>query len=163
MWGVVLRWRPVALATAAVVALTTLLAFVHLHDRPSGIRLLEPTREQSVWKQPEWRIQATDNPHLIALYRYFEEHVPPDAAVAVEPEVWPGGANVGGNLPAFPFFGRDLTRSVHLADSPEMAQAAGATWALLREPEPRCARGWRRAFRYEPWVVLVRDASVTCG
>ena len=163
MWGVVLRWPPLALATAAVVALTTLLAFVHLHDRPSGIRLLEPTREPSVWTEPDWRLQATDNPHLRALYRFFEEHVPRDAALAVEPEVWPGAANVGGNLPAFPFFGRDLTRTVRLADSPEAALATGADWALLREPDARCTPGWRPAFRYEPWVVLVRDAARVCS
>jgi hypothetical protein len=164
LWGLVLRWPALGLATAAVVAVTTLLAFAHQHDRPSGLRLLEPTGERSLWTEPDWRLQATDNPHLIAIYRFFEEHVPLDAPVAVEPEVWPGGANIGGNLPAFPFFGRDLTRTVRLASSPDAARAAGAEWTLLRRPdEPRCEPGWRRAFRYEPWTVLRRDVTATCN
>ena len=163
VWGVVLRWPALALATATVVTLTTLLAFVHQHDRPSGLRLLEPNAERSVWTEPDWRLQATDNPHLRALYRFFEEHVPLDARVAVEPEIWPGGANIGGNLPAFPFFGRDLTRTVRLARSADAARDAGADWALLRRPDDGCEPGWRRAFRYEPWIVLRRDDAAACS
>ena len=46
-------------------------------------------------------MQATDNPHLLALYRIFDKHVPLRDRVAVEPETWPGAA-IGGNLPPFP-------------------------------------------------------------
>ena len=160
-WGVVLRLPPLGAATAAVVALTAVLAFVHLHDRATGLRLLEPQRERSVWTQPDWSLQATDNPHLRALYRFAERHIPLDAAIAVEPEVWPGPGPKAGNLPVYPFFGRDLTRTLHYADSPEAAARSGADWAVLRTGDEPCT-GWRRAFGFSGWVVLRRDAGGSC-
>jgi hypothetical protein len=162
-WGLVARFPPLLWATAAVAVLSTSLAFVHLHERPSGLRLLEPTDETSVWTQPDWAVQATDNPHLRAVYRFVEERVPWDAHVAVEPNVWPGGTNAGGNMQPYPFFGPDLSRTVSLADTADEARAAGADWAVLRDArrEP-CSPGWRLSFRYGLWVVLRRDPDAAC-
>ena len=160
-WGVVLRLPPAGAATAAVVGLTAVLAFVHLHDRASGLRLLEPVDDPSVWTQPDWSLQATDNAHLRALYRFVERRVPEDAVVAVEPEVWPGPGPKAGNLPVYPFFGRDLTRTLHYADSPAAAARTGAGWAVLHAGDEQCA-GWHRAFRYGGWIVLRRDPGSSC-
>ena len=160
LWGLVLRLPTLRWPTAVIAVLTTSLAFVHLHDRPSGLRLLEPTDVVSVWSQPDWRVQATDNPHLRALYGFFEEHVPMEAAVAVEPEIWPGGTNIGGNLPPYPFFRSDLTRAVVLATSAEAARRKGAEWAVFRGDA--CEPGWRRAFRHGVWVVLRRAPGASC-
>lgn len=160
LWGLVLRVPALRWPTAGIAVLTTTLAFVHLHDRPSGLRLLEPTDGVSVWSQPDWSVQATDNPHLRALYRFAEQNVPADAAIAVEPEIWPGGTNVGGNLPPYPFFGRDLSRRVVFARSAEDARRKGAGWAVLRG-QP-CARGWRTSFRHGVWVVLRRAPRSSC-
>jgi hypothetical protein len=160
LWGLVLRVPALRWPTAAIAVLTTSLAFVHLHDRPSGVRLLEPTDEASVWSQPDWSVQATDNPHLRALYRFAEKHVPADVSIAVEPEIWPGGTNIGGNLPPYPFFRSDLTRAVVLATSAEAARRKGAEWAVFRGDA--CEPGWRRAFRHGVWVVLRRAPGASC-
>ena len=92
-WGLVLRWRPLAWATAAVVALTTLLGFVHLHDRPSGLRLLEPKGDRSVWNEPDWRLPGDGQPAPPRALPVLRRDVPLRDRVAVEPEIWPGAAN----------------------------------------------------------------------
>jgi len=163
-WGVVLRVRPLAWATVALAFLATSLAFVHLHDRPSGLRLIEATHEQSVWSQPAWSIQATDHPHLRALYRFADEQIPSHARLAIEPEVWPLGTASGGNLPPFPFFGRDLTRTIVFARSPRAAAGAHAEWAVLRRDGiGRCVRGWGEELWYGNWLILRRSPGSTCA
>jgi hypothetical protein len=162
-WGVVLRVRPLAWATAAIAVVTTLLAFVHLHDRPSGLRLIEPTSERSVWTQPDWNIEATDHPNLRALLRFAELNVPRDARLALAPNVWPGGSNEGGYLPPFPFFGPHLSRTILFADSTQAAREAKAHWAILRDDTTGgCASGWDEVFRYDVWLVLRRAPDSRC-
>ena len=160
-WGLVLRFEPLAWATAMVVTLTALLSFIHLHDRPSGLRVLEPTNEPSVWNEPAWSVQATDHPHLRALYRFFEESVPADARVAVEPNVWPGGSAEGGILPVFPLFGRDLPNS-SLRDLPGRRPGSWRRGALLRDRSGPCVSGWHVAFRTGLWHVLRRAPGAGC-
>jgi Dolichyl-phosphate-mannose-protein mannosyltransferase len=162
-WGVVLRVRPLAWAAAAIALLTVSLAFIRLHDRASGLRLIEPSAEPSVWSQPDWSIQATDHPHLRALFRFADRNMPHDARIAVEPNVFPGGSDIGGNLPPYPFFGPRLSRTILFADSVRAATEARAQWAILRERgSGRCVQGWRRAFHYGVWVVLRRVPGSRC-
>jgi hypothetical protein len=163
-WGIVLRVPPLAWATAALAALTATLAFVHLHDKPAGVRILEATGERSVWSEPDWAVQGTDHPYLRALFRFVDQNVPSDARLALEPNVWPGGSDEGGNLPPFPFFGRDLSRTIVLADSIPAAREARADWAILRDDGfETCVPGWDVAFRYDVWVVLRRAPGARCG
>jgi hypothetical protein len=163
-WGAALRVRPVAWAAAALAVITTMLAFVHLHDRPSGIRLIERTSERSVWSLPTWSVQATDHPPERALFRYVALNVPRHVRLALEPNVYPGGIHVGGNLAPFPFFGPHLTRTILFADSPRRAAGEQADWAILRDDGfGRCVRGWDETYRYDVWVVLRRAPSSRCG
>jgi hypothetical protein len=161
-WAVALRVRPVAWAAAAVAALSVTLAFVHQHDRPSGLRLIEPTAERSVWTEPDWTVQATDHPDLRAVFRFVDREVPRDARLAIQPRVWPMREDVGKELLAYPFFGRDLSRTVLLAESLRKAAAAKADWAILRgQGSAPCVRGWKRVFRYDVWSAFRRVAG--CG
>ena len=161
-WAVVLRVRPVAWAAAAVASLTVTLAFVHLHDRPSGLRLIEPTAERSVWREPDWTVQATDHPDLRTMLRFVDRNVPRDARLAIQPSVWPVRGYAPGELLAYPFFGRDLSRTVLLTESFRQAAAAKADWAILRDQgSAPCMRGWNRVLRYHVWSVFRRAAG--CG
>ena len=161
-WGVALRVRPVAWAAAALAALSVTLAFVHQHDRPSGLRLIEPTAERSVWTEPDWTVQATDHPDLRAVFRFVDRKVPRDARLAIQPRVWPMREDVGKELLAYPFFGRDLSRTVLLAESLRQAAAAKADWAILRgQGSAPCVRGWKRVFRYDVWSGFRRAPG--CG
>jgi hypothetical protein len=153
-WAVVFRVRPLAWGTAAVALLTVTLSFINLHDRSSGLRLIEPASEPSVWSQSDWSVQATDHDDLRSVLRFVDMKVPGDARLAIEPSVFPVREVVRGELLAYPFFGRDLTRTVFLAHSLERATAVRAEWAILRDGTGR--RCWRRVFRYDVWNVFRR-------
>jgi hypothetical protein len=102
-------------------------------------------------------VQATDHPDLRAVLRFVDLNVPRDAVVAIQPSAFPARTPVRGELLAFPFFGRDLTRRVFLADSLERATAVQAEWAILRtEAGGPC---WRRVFRFDPWTIFRRRCA----
>src|SRR5207244_10810607 len=98
-WPVVLRPRPLAFAAITVAALTTVLSFVHLHDKPSGLRLIESTSERSGWSLPDWAVQATDHPNQRALYRFVERSMPSRTRLDLQPVRFPWNRNVGGLVP----------------------------------------------------------------
>jgi hypothetical protein len=160
-WALALSIRPVALGTAALAVVTTALIFVHLHDRASGVRLLEADHESAVWSEPSWSEQATDHPSLRALYRFATLRIPQEATVALQPILFPGRGFAGGNLPPFPFFGKDLSRHIVLAGSPSRSATVGAGWAILRSPP--CAPGWRVDLRYGVWRVLEHTPGAACS
>jgi hypothetical protein len=163
-WAVALRIPAVVWASAAIAALTVGLSFVHQHDRPSGLRLLQPTHDRSVWTQPGWRVQATDHADFAAVLRYLDEHVPPQARLAVEPSVYPARGFARGEMLAYAFFGTGLHHHVDLADSAARAHARGDQWAVLRAKHATdCAAGWRTVYRYVNWVVLKRTSSPRCS
>jgi hypothetical protein len=164
-WGLLLRVRPLAWATGALAVLTVFLAFIHLHDRPSGVRLIEPVSEHSVWDQPQWIVQGTDHPDLHAVFRFAEQHIPSHARLALQPNVFPSkhGKFVPG-VPPFPFFGSHLSRSILFADSASVARVEQAGWAILyQKDQQRCFPGWSRAFSYGAWVILRRASGRSCG
>ena len=158
-WAVALRVAPIAWAAAAIAALTVGLSFVHLHDRPSGLRLLEPTNESSVWSEPEWSVQATDHRDFRAVLRFVDESVPANARLGVEPSVVPVRKPVRGEMLAYAFFGTDLTHHVDLTDSVERARTLDDDWAVLRTTH---ADACPAAFRYYNWVVLKMTSSPRC-
>ena len=107
-------------------------------------------------------MQATDHPDLRAVLRFVDRNVPRDARIAIQPSVWPVRGYAKGELLAYPFFGRDLSRTVLLAESLRHAAAAKADWAILRgQSSAPCVRGWKRVFRYDVWSGFRRVAS--CG
>jgi DNA-binding transcriptional LysR family regulator len=155
-WGIVLARRPIAWAVALLALVTTPLIFVHLHDRPAGIRLLEPDHPRSVWREPKWAIQARNNDHMAALIHFVDNNVPANAHLALMPNrLYDAAARRRSGLMAFPFFGDDLGRTIVFAESVRAARAAGAGWAILPEDlAPPSTRGWRPVFRFQEWVVL---------
>jgi hypothetical protein len=154
-WGLAYPRRGVAWGAVTVAALACGLSFVHLHDKASGIRLLEPVDERSVWAEHEWLVQG-ERPHMRALLRFVDGHVPDDARLAIAPTRLPGPGYRGGNLEPFPFFGDNLSRKVVFATSARQARDEGARWAILHETRG-CAAGWARAFTYPGWMVLRRS------
>ena len=156
-WGVTLRIRPLALGAATIALVTAVLIMVHNHDKPAGVRLLEPSDVRSVWTQPDWMVQAREAGHLGPVFRFFDERVPGDQRVAITQR------SRGRYVMPFPFFGEDLSRSVVFASTPKAAREAGADWVVLRTEAVRsCAPGWRAVWRYTDLVVLRRAPGVVC-
>jgi hypothetical protein len=86
VFGLALRYRPVAWAGAAIGVTTLALSFVHYHARPMGIELFEPIAEQTVWGLPRWRAQQAIVPGDAAgleTARTLAETLPEDATVAI--------------------------------------------------------------------------------
>jgi hypothetical protein len=162
-WPIALQIRPVAWAAIAVAVVTVGLSFVHEHDRPSGLRLIEPTHEHSVWSQPDWSVEATDHPDFRAVLRYFDRNVPAHAHVGVEPSVFPPRSVLRGDMLPYAFCGTNLQRHVDLTDSAARTHASHDDWTVLRGVHARdCPAGWRVAFRYENWVVLKTTSAPRC-
>ena len=156
-WGVTLRIRPLALGAATVALVTAVLVMVHNHDKPAGVRLLEPKDARSVWTQPDWMVQSREGGHFGPLFRFFDERVPGDQRVAITQR------SLGRYVMPFPFFGDDLSRQVVYAATPEAARKANADWAVLRaQAVGGCSPGWRPALRYADLVVLRRAPGVVC-
>ena len=86
VFGLALRYRPLAWAGSAIGVTTLALSFVHFHARPMGIELFEPISEQTVWGLPRWKAQQAIVPGDEAglqTARTLTETVPEDAAVAI--------------------------------------------------------------------------------
>ncbi len=164
-WGLLLDARAIAWAAAAVATLTLGLTLVHFDEKPSGLRLLEDTGRESVWRTPRWQLQTTGAGHG-ELIRFADGHIPDDARIAIWPSPTPSGG-VLATPPPFPFLGRhpSITRTVVYARSPEEAASRGAGWAILPVAVARrCSPGWTTAFTAaDAWAILRRDASVRCG
>jgi Glycosyltransferase family 87 len=164
-WGLLLDARSIAWAATVVATLTLALTLVHYDEKPSGLRLLEPTAARSVWTTPRWVLQTTGAGHG-DLIRYADEHVPDGARVAIWPSPTPSGG-ASGTPPPFPFLGRHpaITRTLVYASSPAGAAAEHAGWAILPIGfARRCSPGWRTAFTAaDAWAILRRDPTASCG
>ena len=71
--------------------------------------------------------------------RFVERRVPRDAHIAVEPNVWPGGTNAGGNMQPYPFFGPNLSRTVTLADGDDLEAAKSRLLRRITQIEEQLA------------------------
>ncbi len=58
IWGLVLRWRPLAWGLAGVAVTAVALAVLNDSKRPSGVALLERPAPTSYWSLPRWRAQG---------------------------------------------------------------------------------------------------------
>jgi hypothetical protein len=154
LWGLVLRSRPLAWSAVAVAALTAALSLVHYTEKPSGVRLLEPTDSRSVWDMQRWEVQSLHDPQVGTLFRYVDEVVPDDASI---------GLALGANEFGYPVFGPHLNRRVVLLPFGSNGHELGATWleadrSRAGEIDSSC---WRAAFRSDAGTVFRRAGD--CG
>jgi hypothetical protein len=163
-WGVLLDVRPAAWAAVAVSAVTVGLTVVHYDEKPSGVRLLEPTSAHSVWTAPRWRVQGIV-PSLGTLIRLTDERIPPGSTIAVWPSPFPEEGQRGIQLLPFPLLGTGLERRLVYARDAATAERKHAGWLILPDDAPTpCADGWREAFRAPPrWIAFERDPGARCS
>jgi hypothetical protein len=154
LWGAATRWRPAAWALATVATTTMLLVLVHINERPSGVRLLEPASQQSVWGQPRWDVQSITRPDMRPVLNYLEASVPRTASIALA---------MRGNDWGYPAFGPHLSRHVVLVPLGSNASTIRTQW-LLANParagtiDRSC---WRPTFGTGGWAVFQKRTN-TC-
>jgi hypothetical protein len=151
-WGVILRSRSIAFATAAIGATSLLLALANYNGKSSGL-----LAESSIWGMARWQAQTARNPVRYAgVVAYVEETVPEDAHVAL--------SVVGEDL-IHPFFGPRLTRHVDLVPPDRGSPPEDADWLVLA-PEAvvrRCSGSWRPEYvDAQGWRVERRLAADDC-
>jgi hypothetical protein len=78
LWGIVLRRSALAWSAVALTGTTALLTLTHYVEKPSGLRLLEPSAVTSVWKLDRSEVQSQHDPALEPLFRFVDERVPRD-------------------------------------------------------------------------------------
>ena len=163
-WGVLLDVRPAAWAAVAVSAVTVGLTLVHYDEKPSGVRLLEPTSAQSVWTAPRWEVQGIV-PSLGTLIRLTDETIPAGSTIAVWPSPFPEEGQRGIQLLPFPLLGTGLDRRLVYARDAATAERKDASWLILPDDAlTPCADGWREAFRAPPrWIAFERDPGARCS
>jgi hypothetical protein len=162
-WGLVLGTRWLAWALVATAATTVTLSFVHSSEKPSGVRLLEPRRSQSVFTMPRWQVEGRleENSDVAR----FLDGLPTDASVASFPYHFPESPNdayAARDLHPYLLFGARVGRTVHLTTTPRAALAAGADWYLspTRALPQGQIPGWTRVLAtVSGWTVLRREAT----
>jgi hypothetical protein len=119
LWGKVLSRSATAWGISVLAATTAFLALVHYAEKPSGLRLFEPTNGPSVWQMTRAQVQSQHDPPLERVLQFFDESVPAHTSIALA---------LGPNEFAFPFFGPQLTRRVVLVPDGSTARDLGAAW-----------------------------------
>jgi hypothetical protein len=130
-WGVVLRWRAVAFAVAAIGSTALFLTLTNYYGKSSGLY-----SEASIWGKPRWQAQTTRNGLNADVLRFVEERVPADSrlALSIVADHW-----------IHPYFGPSLSRHVTLLPPRGGRPPEEASW-LVTEPGTevqRCAGAWR--------------------
>ena len=155
LWGAAARWRASAWALVAVALTTMLLVMVHIYERPSGRRLLEPATQHSVWGRPRWDVQSFARAEMRPVLRFIQAEVPATDSIALA---------IGADDWGYPAFGPHLTRRVLLVPFGSRARAIRAQW-LLANPARAASIDttcWQRVFNSGGWEVL-RRRSTTCS
>jgi hypothetical protein len=138
LWGLALRISALAWSAVAIAAVTAFLCLDHYVEKPAG----------SVWHEPRWQVQSQHDPPIGPVFRFVDENVPDDDAIALA---------LGPNEFSFPFFGPHLERRVELtlsnstrwlfADTQRQGQVDANCWrarlqserGTVFEREPGCA------------------------
>lgn len=111
LWGTVLRWPPVAGATAAVTITIAGLTLVQYEQKPL-----------TVWPTAaRWELQSRQRAEMGPLLRHLDERVEPDATVALA---------LRGNEWGYPAFGPGLERRALLLDAGSSGTDLEADWLL---------------------------------
>jgi hypothetical protein len=117
--GIVLTHRGAAWGIGVLAAVTAFLSLVHYAEKPSGLRLFEPTESTSVWHMTRAQVQSLHDPPLEPVLQFLDESVPSHTSIALA---------LGPNDFGFPFFGPHLTRRVVLVPNGSSARDVGAAW-----------------------------------
>lgn len=150
-WGLVLAWRPIVWWAVTVSAVTVGLAYVHFHERPSGLRLLEDDSPESVWTRPD-AVALGPSSETPPVFAFVEHRVPDDARVGVWPHFWWS-----------PFFGPSLSRTVLLTPSLTAAERLAVEWAILPvDAGPACVPGWATTLISGRFRAYERVAEARC-
>jgi hypothetical protein len=148
-WGLVLRWRWLAPAAAAIASAALFLTLANYEGKWSG--LLE---ERSIWGNPRWEAQTRlSGPREV--HRFVEESVPEDAHV---------GVALPGNHHLHPYFGEEVSRHVSLPGGGESPPEAEAEWIVVAPGTdvPRCPDAWRMEFEHGGWSIERRVGPDDC-
>jgi hypothetical protein len=154
-WGVLLRWSAAAGAVVAIGSTALALSLANNLGKPSGLgEIWKPElpglATRTIWGAPRWegetRLRFVENEAF--LYRYLEEHVPPDAEVALA---------VRGNDYIFPYFGPRVSREITLV-RPHERVPAEAEWLVISPftRAIRCPSSWRTEYSRPPSLTNFR-------
>ena len=152
LWGIVLRRSALAWSAVALTGTTALLTLTHYVEKPSGLRLLEPSAVTSVWNLDRSEVQSQHDPALEPLFRFVDERVPETDSIALA---------LGANDFGYPAFGPRLGRAVALVPFGSPATDVDTAW-LLANPEraPEIdSNCWSAAFQSETGTVFRRMTS----
>ncbi len=144
-WGLAYRIRAVAVAAAALSIVVVATALVWYPKKPAGLRLLEPTHEQSAWTRPRWVLQETVG-GTAPFLELVAETVPGSARIAVTSGIDP-----------YTFFGPRLRR--HVEPVPSGAVHVDGDWLVVAARDaPACPSAWRAVSgpTGQPWALLRR-------
>jgi hypothetical protein len=150
LWGLALRSRGTAWATAALAGLTLLVSLVHYAEKPSGLRLLDRSAPSaSVWTMARWEVQSQHDPAIGPVFRFLDHDVPPKSSIALA---------LSANDFGYPAFGPNLDRRVQLVPFGSSARDLDASWLMAsseraQEIDRSC---WREAFRSDEATVFRR-------
>jgi hypothetical protein len=153
LWGLALRSKGTAWATAALAGVTLVLSLVHYAEKPSGLRLLDRTAPStSVWTMKRWQVQSQHDPAIGPVFRFLDQDVPRRASI---------GLALGANDFGYPAFGPHLDRRVELVPFGSSARELDVGWLLATqertaEIDHSC---WRESFRSDEATVFRRADS----
>jgi hypothetical protein len=163
-WGALLRYRALAVSTAAIGTTAVALALANYQGKPSGLGSLwasgdpPPPAVHAVWNDERWTVQAWLRPGdegEDVLLQFVQERIPADAHVAVATRE---------NDFLSPYFGARLSREISLVRDGE-GVAEAAEWLVLspRSAVERCSDSWAPALTLPSgWRVERRLAADAC-
>jgi hypothetical protein len=152
-WGVLLRYRAVAFAVAAIGSTALFLALANYEKKPSGL-----FSEASIWGAPRWQAQSTVagyglNSDVLA---FVERNVPGDAHMSL---------SLVGPQWIHPYFGPNLSRRVTLVAAAGGSPPGDADWLVVAPAgEPRrCPGSWASGHvNRNGWRIERRVAPDRC-
>ena len=153
LWGLALRSKGTAWATAALASVTLVLSLVHYAEKPSGLRLLDRSAPStSVWTMKRWQVQSQHDPAIGPVFRFLDQDVPRRASI---------GLALGANDFGYPAFGPHLDRRVELVPFGSSARELDVGWLLASqertaEIDHSC---WRESFQSDEATVFRRADS----
>jgi hypothetical protein len=162
IWGgFALRHRWVGATAVCLAATTAVLTLVNSLGKPSGITVFRGDPGRSVWSMPRWEQQGILRPTTperdeVMTMRFVDDRVPDDASL---------GLALAFNSFSFPYFGRELRRTVTLVGEGDPVTADVDWLVAAPEREPvGCRAAWSLDRRGSyGWRVWHRTGPDTCS